>query len=628
MNSKVISVFKAMFSKLNIWFEASFAGVLFGKIWSCLAKGFSGSFFHRFFAESKYENIWDNSIFSKVVGALKRALLYLQSKCSKHLDSAVNNSLLCRGISNWSDASVRIYGAFFIPFGVLLAVLSIGNMAALVFSLLALVLGIALFVIDRSVRELAQGSLILKSIGEIFTQLSFEEKERIAATRKHILVSAIAGVVMAALCAVVGVKYFMLGAVGILGIIFLIKYLPLGVFLTVGFSPLLPTMVLVGLSFLCAGVFLLHLLRNGEFKFAKTPMNAVVIFFVIALLWGCINSFDTVSSVRQVLVHLSFILFYFVVVNTIRTKKVWLALVKVFLASAFLVGIYGVIQNFTGVSSTESWVDEEMFTDIKVRVYSFFNNPNVLGEFLVLTIPLTVALIWNRVKEIHKALFTGVLLVLVACMIFTWSRGAWLGMMIAVAIFLAISDKRWIFVGILALLLIPTGLYLSGNSAIVERILSIGNTADTSTAYRVSIWRASIKMLKDFWLSGIGIGSDAYKSVYPVYALTGADFALHSHNLYLQFWVETGVIGIVSLLSLGLGFIKNVFSEEVVKNIKKCDISKLTVAAGAGFIGFLVQGLTDYVWYNYKILMIFWIIIAIGISGSNLLKNKDGGDTP
>ncbi len=626
MSSKIFSFGRKVLSGLNRWYEASSVAKAFNKVWDTLGQAFHGSFIHRFFLPGKREAIWDNSIFGKILNLPQKFILFLQRKLSVKINSYIDNSMICRGVLSWANASVRLYGIFFLTFGIVLGIARYNQLLTLAVSSFAVIVGIFFILIDRSINELTGGSWIVKRICELFDYALPKETKHLSTTKNQLIIAGILGVFLAVVCYIVGIKYFAFGMTAVVGLVFLVMYLPLGVFLTVAFSPFLPTMLLAGLGILCAVIFVLHAIKNSDFKFSRCSMNVVVTFFIIALLWGCINSFDAISSVRQVMVHISFIIFYFVVINTIRTKKVWLALVKTFLLSALLVAIYGVIQNFTGVSSTESWIDEEMFTDIKVRVYSFFNNPNVLGEFLVLTIPVMVALIWNRVREEYKTIFGISLIVMAACMIFTWSRGAWLGMLIAVAAFLAISDKRWIFVGILALVLVPVALYLSGNSAIVERVLSIGNTADTSTAYRVSIWRASIKLLKDFWLPGIGVGSDAYKAVYPVYALTGADFALHSHNLYLQFWVETGIIGIVSLLALMKAFIKNTFSVSVVRNIKKCDVAKLTVALCAGFIGFMVQGLTDYVWYNYKILMIFWIIIALGISGSLIIKDSCGGE--
>jgi len=629
VNSKVLSFFAGVLAKLNICYQESFFGKAFNKIWSVLGKAFCGSFIYRFFSDERERTgVWEGSIFGKIVSVPQKILLFFQKKLSPWICRQLENSVICSSFSKWNIVSVRIYGVAVIAFAV--ATTFFRENSKFTFALLTFmeIGGLAIVLINRSIHQLVNGSAIFKAIGGIFVDLKGEDIPVARVKFHHYIIAVLIGFIMCGICVYAGVGALVIIVGAVLAFAFLVKYLSLGVFLTVAFSPVLPTMVLVGLSFICAFVFVLHVIKNKEFTFVKAPMNVAVVFFVIALLWGVINSFATMSSLKQVMVHGSFILFYFVVINVIRTKEQWKALLKVFIASAFIVALYGIVQNFFGVSSAESWIDEDMFGNIGQRVYSFFNNPNVLGEFLVLTIPIGVALLWTKIKEEHRVLFAFVLMCMVGCMIFTWSRGAWLGMLIAVALYLVISDKRWMFAGILCVLLIPIALYVTGNTAIIERFISIGNTADTSTAYRVSIWNASVNMIGDFWVCGIGIGSDAYTTIYPSYALPGAKFALHSHNLFLQFWVETGLIGIVSLVAVILGFIKTVFSTSVVRKIKNSDIAKILVALGAGFLGFIFQGLTDYVWYNYKILMIFWIIIALGVSGARILKEESkGGDS-
>lgn len=628
MESKVIKAFGRFLSWLNVCYQESIFGKVFNKIWASLGKAFTGSFIHRFFSDDKKLcDVWENSIFGKIVNLPQKFILFLQKKISPWLSRQIENSAFCNAFSNWHNVSIRIYGVTILAFSVSTTFLRENSKFTLAVLILLEVTGLLMVLVNRSLKQLTAGSKILKTIGEFFTECDCDGLKVRHVKMHHYVIACLIGFLMSVFCVVAGVEAFIMILGVIIAFAFLMKYLSLGVFLTVAFSPVLPTMVLVGLSFLCAAVFLIHAIANKDFTFSKNPFNVAVVFFVIALIWGVINSFAQSSSLKQVMVHGSFILFYFVLINVIRAKKQWLALIKVFVFSAFVVALYGVAQNFLGVSSTESWIDEDMFKDIQVRVYSFFNNPNVLGEFLVLTIPLTVAILWNRIKESQKIAFAIILMCMLACMIFTWSRGAWLGMLIAIALFLVIADKRWMFAGILAVLLIPIALYVTGNAAIIERFISIGNTADTSTAYRVSIWQASINMISDFWVGGIGIGSDAYTTIYPSYALPGARFALHSHNLYLQFWVETGIMGIVSLLAVLLGFLKSVLSTSVVRKIKTSDMAKILVALGTGFIGFMFQGLTDYVWYNYKILMIFWIVIAIGVSGAKILKEDKGGDS-
>ncbi len=628
MNSKVISVLSKFLSWLNVCFQESVFGKLFNKIWSGIGKAFSGSFIYRFFCDvGEKKSVWENSIFGKIMSLPEKFIMFLQRKLSPWLSKQIKASKLFSAVSDWNLVSVRIYGVCIIAFSLCTTLFRENSKFTLLLLGALEILGLLMALTNKSINQFISGSKILNAIGGFFADVTKSEQKAKPVKIYHYIIACVTGILMSAICIYSGIENLIVIVLVVSAFAFLMKYLSLGVFFTVALSPMLPTMVLVGLSFICTAVLIFHAISNEKFKFSKNSFNVVVVFFVIALILGVVNSFQKASSLKQVMVHGSFILFYFVVVNVIRDKKQWMALIKLFVISAFIVALYGIFQNFFGATSTQSWIDEDMFEDIQLRVYSFFNNPNVLGEFLVLTIPISVALLWNKIKDSHKILFAIILMCMVACMIFTWSRGAWLGMLIAIALFLVIADKRWMFAGILAVLLIPVALYVTGNSAIIARFLSIGNTADTSTAYRVSIWQSSISMIGDFWLGGIGIGSDAYTTIYPSYALPGARFALHSHNLYLQFWVETGIVGIVSLFAVLLGFLKTVFATSVIRKIKTSDIAKILVSLGAGFAGFMFQGLTDYVWYNYKILMIFWIVIAIGISGTDILKKDSGGDT-
>ena len=43
----------------------------------------------------------------------------------------------------------------------------------------------------------------------------------------------------------------------------------------------------------------------------------------------------------------------------------------------------------------------------------------------------------------------------------------------------------------------------------------------------------------------------------------------------------------------------------------------------AGIFGFLLQGMFDYVWYNYRVFLIFWMIIGIGISARRCACEED-----
>ena len=306
-----------------------------------------------------------------------------------------------------------------------------------------------------------------------------------------------------------------------------------------------------------------------------------------------------------------FILFYFVVVNAVKDEKSLNILLHIFVFSATIASIYGLHQYVYGDLYSQAWLDKNMFESIKMRVYSTFENPNVFGEYLLLVGPINFSFLFEEKKILKKLIAFGMLSINTLTLILTFSRGCWLGILFAIAILLIVIDRRFILLGILALLVAPFVL----PETIISRFTSIGNMGDTSTSYRVAIWMGTIAMLKDYWFSGIGLGITSFNKVYPIYAYAGTT-AQHSHNLYLQLMVENGIMGLVMFL----GIIYNFFKEMIISLVKKKKI--LLVGIMSGMVGFLVQSMTDHTWYNYRVVLIFWMVVAFGVSYAKIIQEE------
>ena len=131
--------------------------------------------------------------------------------------------------------------------------------------------------------------------------------------------------------------------------------------------------------------------------------------------------------------------------------------------------------------------------------------------------------------------------------------------------------------------------------------------ADSSTSYRVYIWIGTIAMLKDYFLSGVGLGTSSFNLVYPLYAYNDI-VAPHSHSLYLQLLVEYGFVGFIVFA----GIIYNFYKETIISYIK--EKNWIIAASIAAITGFLIQSATDYTFYNYRVILVFWTVLAFGIS--------------
>jgi len=336
---------------------------------------------------------------------------------------------------------------------------------------------------------------------------------------------------------------------------------------------------------------------------------AIFLFIGVTILGGV---FSAGKSIEPAIIYACFAFAFFLFTAAVRSREMIVRAVGTITVSLVVVALIGLLQNYFSLAET-TWQDTEMFEGITGRVVSTFENPNVLAMYILLVAPFTFALFFAAKKRLVKFSAIAAATISIACLIFTWSRGAWVGFIIAAAVFFAVFGGKIAALYAAALAAVPFLPFLLPAN-IIARFLSIGNVADSSTSYRVSIWQASMNMLRDFWVSGIGVGQPAYSAVYPEYSFAGIETAPHSHNLYMQIWIEYGAAGFVLFL-----LIVGLFAQLCFSAVRRCEdkMVKFTIwASVSGIAAFLAMGFTDYVWYNYRVCLMFWIVFAIGTAAS------------
>ena len=407
-----------------------------------------------------------------------------------------------------------------------------------------------------------------------------------------------------------------LGAVLLLALFYTIIASPeSGIILVCVGLPFLETMHLVALICLIDVSYIFKAIC-GRRVFRLCLMDATVLAFLLFVVFGGIFTIDG-SSFWKMLVFVCFMSAYFVIKNIISSPNLVKRCLYALVISSALVSAYGIYQNYFGEISMK-WQDISVFSDIRGRVVSTFDNPNVLGEFLVLIFPITLALLATAKKANERFFLFFSALLSCFCLVFTWSRGAWLACFITTALFLCVSSKYFFTAGILSVPIIGMVAFLRSDSAIIRRITSFG---DSSTSYRVNIWKGVLRMTEDIGFFGIGIGEEAFGKVYPIYSLSGIEAAPHSHNLYLQIIVE---MGIFALLSFAIFiFIFMLFSFSFSKNAMGRSNKLICMGIFCGAAALLIQGLTDYVWYNYRIFLLFWIVVGLGVAHVYTAKDTE-----
>ncbi len=545
----------------------------------------------------------------------------------RHMGHLVSETFVFKSFTSFlakiADFPLKAYGVFLCVFSLISLLLTFVNNYSeinIIFCGICLAVGGVLYIIKDSLRNIVSASYFCNLIKNIFTQdfspRTASKHPAITMNRCLYVIFIIFGAIFGCISIFITPVLSLVLAVGIIGVGMCFKNFRIGAYAVILLFPFLPTMIIVGLLLISFISLMLNTAFAENFKFRKTNMDIYLILFAFVIFMSGVTSFDPASSINIALVYLVFISSYFVYTNSITSKKELYVAMIMLITSGTLVSLYGIYQYLFGFAEGSVWIDTGMFEDISTRVVSTFENPNVLGEYLLLIIPIILAFLFSSKKCLAKLSLLSVLAISVLCMVFTFSRGCWIGLIIAFIILSIFYDRRFLWAGIILVLFAPV--YLP--ESVIQRFLSVGDTADTSTSYRVYIWFGTIDMLKDYWLTGIGLGEGAFNIIYPHYSYS-AIVAPHSHNLYLQIIAENGIVGMIVFVTIIFMFYKNAISS--LKGIKKGFLKTALLCLVSAMTGYLVQGLFDNVWYNYRIVMFFFMTLAITTQCAKIALKSD-----
>jgi len=605
------------------FYDNSFIGRAVGAVCSFFEKRCKQSPILTWFRDSfSNSSVFAKSIFAKAVCLPFDILRGFYSKTGAKIEQAKKTSQALRFLRSWYHVAVCDYALLALCFGlgalvwfaVTDAIFSLMGILSVVFVVFGL---IGLFV-PSSVKNTFFGSFLVRLVLKIlFIDIPEYDTTIIRASHKKTI--AILFVLVGFASAYAGLAYVLFALAGVISVIAIMRNTLVGIYLLVATCAILPTMALVALVCLTLLSYAINLAFSKKASYRITPFTILVAVFFFLCAFASFTSVTPKSSIMTLMVYVVFTLSAMLISNTVKTKKVWQSLIAVFAISAFFVSAYGVIQNFFLEQTTQSWVDTEMFEDIKTRVYSTLDNPNVLGQFLILSIPLTFACML-RVKGLFaKTVYAAIMLTSVACLFFTWSRAAWVGVFLALVIMLIKLDRRFVALCVVGAVLLPFVLPQS----ILSRLTSIGNTGDSSTSYRISVWTASIYMVRDFFFTGVGLGSDAFATMYKSYALGGASFALHAHNFYLQWIADMGIGGLYVYALIILTAYKCISKAGKGKSLT----NYVCYAVAGSLVGYLFQGIAETMWYNYHMILIFWIFMAFIETAAHINTTAKGSES-
>jgi putative inorganic carbon (HCO3(-)) transporter len=247
-----------------------------------------------------------------------------------------------------------------------------------------------------------------------------------------------------------------------------------------------------------------------------------------------------------------------------------------------------------------------------------YNTANAVALFIVPLIGVVgaIALFWPERNV--RIVATAFVAIAGLCVILSFSRGGYLALA-AVAVGLALSHhRRWILiaagvVGAAVLMVIPT----IRHRVLTEVDLSNGHN---TLVGRFHLWAAALQMLREHPVFGAGLSGFA-SAIAPFWNPTHTDYYTYPHNIVLNFWTETGLLGLVAFgWILVAGFV--------------VAWRGYTTSAGAwraiqlgvllALVAIVVHGLVDVPYWKNDLSVEFWAILALCLTPAALSMRQRG----
>lgn len=369
------------------------------------------------------------------------------------------------------------------------------------------------------------------------------------------------------------------------------------------------------ISLLC--LFLINTAVNKDIRLNTKAIDVYLFLFMLSIVIAQVLSVSTALSMRFFVLHFLNFGLVILLASSIRTREQLQTVIEIILVGVAITGLYGVYQGIKGVPVIASQMDPLLSEGMPGRIFSTFENSNAYAQVIVMMAPFFASVFLSAKGFKKKLIFLLAFLPLLPALIMTLSRTGWIGFAVAVLVFIFLVRKSLILLlAILAVLAYP---FLP--EVIQRRLATITNLQDSSTNTRFSIIRTMWPMIKDFWLTGLGLGHEAIQNITLRYTIYTKTVPLHFHNLYLQLWLEAGILGLLSFLGFivhlfkrGLRLLYDKTGDPYLQNVLKAGI--------ASVCGVLTISIAEHAWFYLRVMLIFWLVIGLMITALSISERQ------
>jgi O-antigen ligase len=248
-------------------------------------------------------------------------------------------------------------------------------------------------------------------------------------------------------------------------------------------------------------------------------------------------------------------------------------------------------------------------------VVVLYFTPNATGLFLGPLLAMAGALILfgDRAERLRGAFFA---LFAFPAFVLSFSRGAWLGLVLASLVLIWQHRQRLV----LGVVLVGGVVVATLVPPIRQRIAHQFNPTDpnNSAVLRTHLWKATLQMQANLRHALFGTGLSGFKhDIQPYKNFAGyTEDLIYPHNIFLNFWTETGLLGLVAFIWLAVAWTRNCWSRLRPPGPQRVYFIGLCAAS----VTMLVHGLLDVPFFKND--LAFLTLAMVGMQAA-LIRQQD-----
>lgn len=345
-------------------------------------------------------------------------------------------------------------------------------------------------------------------------------------------------------------------------------------------------------------------IRARRSPLVRTPLDLPVFAFVVIAAASVLVAAEPARAIVAVISLASSVLFAYLVVLFAGRRE---ALVRVLLGVLALGSVFAVLailerhEFFSVGTPIYKW-------GIGIRPKVTFDDPNMLGLFLMVSSMLALPLAWTIRHRFARPAILGAVALCVLAVYETGSRGALGGVVVALIVMIAAARvplERKITIALVGFAVVFAALLGGVGSGWMESRLS-GIREDNSALARVYMAQSAAAMVADH---PFGVGAANYPVVYPFYRDASVRSTLvESHTMVLTVLVEYGFVGLVLLVWVLWRFLSRTWI--TVREAGDPLVRAAALGGLAAGTGAIAQSFT----YSLETNKFLWLTVGIGIA--------------